>query len=125
MLPFLPGLRNAFETKDAGHRLPGRDKRSAMNGIWEYPAQTHRHIVIAFPAALCGYEDYGGMEEFGRLKLDFFKSFLELPHGIPDKPAFRRVLQCLNPRELREGLEGRFTDMKLRKNGEGTDARGR
>jgi hypothetical protein len=26
----------------AGHRLFGRDTRSATNGVWEYPAQTHR-----------------------------------------------------------------------------------
>jgi hypothetical protein len=45
------------------------------------------------------------MEEFGRLKLDFFKGFLELPNGIPDESAFWRVLQCLDPRQLREGLE--------------------
>ncbi|MDR2054237.1 MAG: transposase family protein, partial [Treponema sp.] len=49
-------------------------------------------IVIAFTAVLCGYEDYQEMEELGRLKLDFFTSFLELPHGIPDESAFRRVL---------------------------------
>jgi hypothetical protein len=33
-----------------------------------------------------------GNGEFGRLKLDFLKSFLELPNGIPDESAFRRVL---------------------------------
>ncbi|MDR0723237.1 MAG: transposase family protein [Treponema sp.] len=32
------------------------------------------------------------LEEFGRLKLDFFKRFLELPQRIPDESAFRRVL---------------------------------
>jgi hypothetical protein len=62
-------------------------------------------IVIAFTAALCGYEEYEEMEEFGRLKQNFLKNFLELPNGIPDESAFRRVLQCLNPRELQEGLE--------------------
>jgi hypothetical protein len=31
---------------------------------------------------LCGYEDYGEMEKFGRLGLDFLKGFLELPKGI-------------------------------------------
>jgi hypothetical protein len=49
-------------------------------------------IVIAFTATLCGYEDYKKMEELGRLKLEFFKGFLELPQGIPDESAFRRVL---------------------------------
>ncbi|MDR2343903.1 MAG: transposase family protein [Spirochaetaceae bacterium] len=80
-------------------------------------------IVIAFTAVMCGYEDYGAMEEFGRLKPDFFKGFLELPDGTPDESAFRRVPQCLNPRELREGLDGRLTDIKLGKDREGAAAR--
>jgi predicted transposase YbfD/YdcC len=80
-------------------------------------------IVIAFTAALCGYEDYEEMEEFGRLKSDFFKSFLELPNGIPDESAFRRVLQCLNPRELQEGLENWLVDIKIRTKGEAAGAR--
>jgi hypothetical protein len=74
----------------------------------EYGNIRHRLIdiiVIAFTTARCGYEDYEEMEEFGRLKLDFFKGFLELPKGIPNESAFRRVLQCLNLRELQEGLK--------------------
>ncbi|MDR2070215.1 MAG: transposase family protein, partial [Treponema sp.] len=59
-------------------------------------------IMIAFTAVLCGYEDYQEMEELGKLKLDFFTSFLELPHGIPDESA---GVECLNPREVQEGLE--------------------
>jgi hypothetical protein len=62
-------------------------------------------IVIAFTAALCGYEYNEEMEGLGRLKLDFFKQFLELPNGIPDESVFRRVLQCINPYHLKEGLE--------------------
>jgi hypothetical protein len=57
-------------------------------------------------------------EEFGRLKLGFFKDFLELPNGIPDESAFRRVLQCLDPRQLQEGLENWLVDIKQRKKGE-------
>jgi predicted transposase YbfD/YdcC len=80
-------------------------------------------IVIAFTAALCGYEDYEEMEEIGKLKQDFLKTFLELPHGIPDESAFRRVLQCLNPRELQEGLGNWLVDVKIRRKAEGAGAR--
>ena len=80
-------------------------------------------IVITFTAALCGYEDYEEMEEFGRLKQDFFKTFLEMPNGVPDESAFRRVLQCLNPYQLKEGLENRFLDIKVRTEGEEDAAR--
>lgn len=80
-------------------------------------------IVIAFTAALCGYEDYEEMEEFGRLKPDFFKTFLEVPNGVPDESAFRWVQQCLNPYQLKEGLENRLLDIKLRTKGEEDAAR--
>ncbi|MDR0636807.1 MAG: ISAs1 family transposase [Treponema sp.] len=80
-------------------------------------------IVIAFTAGLCGYENYEKIEEFGRLKLDFFKRFLELPNGIPDETAFRRVMQCLNPYELKEGLENWLLDLKLRTKSEEEDTR--
>ncbi|MDR2795348.1 MAG: hypothetical protein LBB47_01390 [Spirochaetaceae bacterium] len=56
-------------------------------------------------------------------KAGFFKSFLELPHGVPDESAFLRVLQRLNPRELQEGLKNRLTEIKDRKKAEGVVAR--
>jgi hypothetical protein len=65
-------------------------------------------IVIAFTAVLCGYEDYGEMEEFGRLRQDLLKGFLELPEEIPDESAFRRVMGRLNPPGLQTGLENRL-----------------
>ncbi|MDR0636556.1 MAG: ISAs1 family transposase, partial [Treponema sp.] len=80
-------------------------------------------IVTAFTTVLCGYENYEEIDEFGRLKLDFFKTFLELPNGIPDETAFRRVLQCINPYELKEGLENWLLDLKLRTKSEEEDAR--
>jgi hypothetical protein len=58
-----------------------------------------------------------------KLKRDFLKTFLELPNGIPDESAVRRVLQCLNPGELREGLENWLVDVKLRRKEEGAGAR--
>jgi hypothetical protein len=62
-------------------------------------------IVIAFTVVLCGYEDYGEMEEFGSLRQDLIQRGLELPNGIPDESAFRRVMGCLNPPGLQKGLE--------------------
>jgi hypothetical protein len=62
-------------------------------------------IVIAFTATLCGYEDYQEMEELGRIKLEFFKGFLELPQGIPDESAFGRVFSWIEPGELLSGLQ--------------------
>jgi hypothetical protein len=62
-------------------------------------------IVIAFTAVLCGYDEFEEMEEFGRLKQDFFKEFLELPHGIPDESTFRKVINRLDPLQLHKSLD--------------------
>jgi hypothetical protein len=80
-------------------------------------------IVTAFTELLCGCEDYEEMEEFGRLRLDFLKGFLELPDRISDEPAFRRVFWRLNPLELQKGLENQLVDIKMRTKGESEKAR--
>ena len=40
------------------------------------------------------------MEEYGQAQADWFKEFLDLPHGIPSPDTFRRVLSRLRPEEL-------------------------
>jgi hypothetical protein len=40
------------------------------------------------------------MEDFGKAKLEFFKSFLELPNGIPDEKTFSRLFARIPPTEL-------------------------
>ncbi|MDR0629710.1 MAG: transposase family protein [Treponema sp.] len=39
------------------------------------------------------------MEDFGKAKLDFFKTFLELPKGTPDEKRFSRWFVRINPAE--------------------------
>jgi hypothetical protein len=46
------------------------------------------------------------MEEFGRAREDWLKTFLRLPGGIPSHDTFNRVFCALNPEEL----EGCFMD---------------
>jgi hypothetical protein len=43
------------------------------------------------------------MEEFRQLKRDFFERFLALSHGIADESTFRKVINRLEPVELRTG----------------------
>jgi hypothetical protein len=40
-------------------------------------------LVIAICALLCRAETFNEMEDFGKAKLDWFKTFLSLPNGIP------------------------------------------
>lgn len=61
-------------------------------------------IVIGLCTVICGGEDFAAMEDFGKVREDFLRKFLELPNGIPDSDTFRRVFEKLNLEELSECL---------------------
>ena len=61
--------------------------------------RTRRHrlidlLVIAVCTLLCGGEGFNDMEDFGRAKEDWLKTFLELPEGIPSHDTFNRLFQA-------------------------------
>jgi predicted transposase YbfD/YdcC len=69
--------------------------------------RTKRHklidiLVIAICATICGAEGWEEFELFGQAKLDWFKSFLELPNGIPSDDTFRRVFARISPRQFQQ-----------------------
>lgn len=53
-------------------------------------------IVIAICAVICGAETWVDIENFGKARIDWFRKFLELPHGIPSHDTFGRVFALLN-----------------------------
>jgi predicted transposase YbfD/YdcC len=57
-------------------------------------------FVIALCAVISGAEGWEDMEEYGQAQAEWFKQFLDLPHGIPSHDTFRRVLSRLKPDEL-------------------------
>jgi predicted transposase YbfD/YdcC len=61
-------------------------------------------LVLGFCGVLCGCEDFVEIEAFARSKEDFFRRFLELPHGIPAHDTFRRVFQAVCPQALQQCL---------------------
>jgi len=54
-------------------------------------------IAIAILATICGAEHFTEMEEFGREKQVWLKTFLELKNGIPSHDTFARVFARLDP----------------------------
>jgi predicted transposase YbfD/YdcC len=54
-------------------------------------------MVIAICAVICGADDWVEVETFGNRKLAWFKTFLDLPHGIPSHDTFGRVFARLDP----------------------------
>lgn len=63
-------------------------------------------LVIAICAAICGATNWVEVEEFGKAKLAWFSSFLNLKHGIPSHDTFRRVFILLNPEQFRDAFIG-------------------
>ena len=61
-------------------------------------------IFIAICAIISGAEGWVDMENYGKSKFDWLKTFLELPNGIPSHDTFGRVFSLLAPREFQEGF---------------------
>jgi predicted transposase YbfD/YdcC len=61
-------------------------------------------LVIALSAIILGGTDYESMEDWGNEREAWFRTFLELPNGIPDKDTFRRLFERLRPEQLLEAL---------------------
>lgn len=57
-------------------------------------------LVIAICTLLCAGEGFNDMEDFGRAKEDWFKTFLKLPNGIPSHDTFNRVFAALDPQQF-------------------------
>jgi predicted transposase YbfD/YdcC len=54
-------------------------------------------LGIALCATLSGADDFVAIEAFGHAKIDWLKTFLELPNGIPSHDTFGRVFAQLDP----------------------------
>ena len=61
-------------------------------------------ITLALCAVICGCDGWEQMEEFGHTKYDWFKTFLELPHGIPSHDTFARIFAAIDPTEFQESF---------------------
>ena len=61
-------------------------------------------ISIAICAVICGGEGWVDIENFGRSKIAWLRTFLELPNGIPSHDTFGRVFSLIDPEEFRESF---------------------
>ena len=61
-------------------------------------------ILLGFCGVLAGCDDFVEIAEWGQVNEAFFRSFLELPHGIASHDTFTRVFALLQPTTLQEVL---------------------
>lgn len=62
-------------------------------------------ISIAICAVICGAEGWVDIENFGKSKETWLKTFLELPNGIPSHDTFGRVFSLIEPEEFQESFQ--------------------
>jgi predicted transposase YbfD/YdcC len=70
-----------------------KDPRSCINQ--KHPLVSV--VVIAMMAVLAGANGPTAIAKWAKLKAEFLSKVLDLPHGIPRKDVFRRVLSLLKP----------------------------
>lgn len=57
-------------------------------------------IIIAICGVICGADSWVDIELFGKTKIEWLKTFLKLPNGIPSHDTFGRVFAALSPQEF-------------------------
>ncbi len=61
-------------------------------------------LVIAVCATICGAESFPDIEEFGKDREAWLRTFLELPNGIPSHDTFRRVFMLIKVEEFQRAF---------------------
>jgi predicted transposase YbfD/YdcC len=84
------------------------DPRSTINR--QHPLDSV--IVIATMAVLAGAGGPTAIAKWAAMKEEFLVSVLNLPHGVPRKDVFRRVLTLLKPRAFQECFVNWLTSLR-------------
>lgn len=61
-------------------------------------------LVIAICAVICGADNWEEVQLFGEAKEAWFKTFLDLPNGIPSHDTFWRVFARLDPQQFQQSF---------------------
>lgn len=72
-------------------------------------ARTRRHslrsiLALSLIAVICGADSFVAIEQFGRAREAWLKTFLDLPHGIPSHDTLGRVFALMGPKSLQKAF---------------------
>jgi predicted transposase YbfD/YdcC len=91
---------------DAASAAPARHPVSIVDHFADLPdprreqGRIHRLdeiVFIATCAVLCGADNWVQIADYAHSKIDWFRTFLTLPGGIPSHDTFRRVFCLIDP----------------------------
>lgn len=72
----------------------------------------HDILVITVCAVICGLDHWTQIEDYGKAHESWFRTFLELPNGIPSHDTFGKVLAALDPdafeRRIQQWIQALF-----------------
>lgn len=57
-------------------------------------------VILTLVGVMCGCEDWEEIAEFGRVRYEYLRRYLELPNGVPSHDTIRRVMGLIDPRQL-------------------------
>ena len=74
-------------------------------------------LVLSLLAVICGADSFVAIEQFGKGKEGWLRTFLDLPNGIPSHDTLGRVFAMLDPKALTEAFRGWMADVTKLTNG--------
>ena len=83
-------LRECFEDFDDPRREHGR-----LHSLWDI-------IALTICGMICGCNEVYEIQEYGKSKIDFLRTFLDLENGIPSHDTIGRVFSMLDPKAFRD-----------------------
>ena len=61
-------------------------------------------LVLSLCAVVCGADSFAAIELFGNAREEWFRTFLDLPNGIPSHDTLGRIFAMLNPKALEKAF---------------------
>jgi len=91
------------------NHLPNTTLMQQLAELDDPRADNRRHLLsdilmIAICAAICGADSWEDIQLFGEAKEGWFRTFLQLPHGIPSADTFARVFGALDPKQFQSAF---------------------
>lgn len=93
--------------EDSAHTLLLRIFRDMPDHrvIGKVSHKLHDIMVITVCAVICGLEHWTQIEDFAKANEQWFRSFLELPNGVPSHDTFGTVFAFIDPDEFERRIQ--------------------